>query len=72
MTVQDLNTLVGQNVRRYRELKRLTKRELAKKMGVSDPSITNIENGRQYPSGTMILLLAQALEVKVSQLYEAA
>jgi len=70
MTVQELNTLVGQNIKHYRKLKGWYQKDLAKNIGVSNWMISRYESGATFPHPTNLLLLAFVLEVEVSQLFE--
>lgn len=51
--------------------KGITLNVLAEKIGVSQPSISGIATGRQKPSLDTIEKLAEALEVPVSELFDA-
>jgi len=70
MTVQELNILVGQNIRYYRKSKGWYARKLAKKIGVSEVTVNYHEHGRVMPSSRFLLLYALVLGVEVSQLFE--
>jgi len=69
MTVQDLNTLVGANIRRYRKSKGWYGRKLAKETGLSDTAVSLHEHGRVFPSPESLLLYAYVLGVEVWQLF---
>ena len=51
--------------------KGITLNVLAEKIGISQPSISGIATGRQKPSLDTIEKLAEALEVPVSELFDA-
>ena len=46
-------------------------RELAAKTGISKSSLSNMENGRQIPNLRHLELIAKALKVPMSSLYES-
>lgn len=45
--VEDIYTLIGQRIRHQREMNGQTQEQLAAIMGISRPSLVNIEQGRQ-------------------------
>lgn len=57
------------NVRQYREKKRLTQEELAKIVGVSRQSIISIEKGQYVCTTILALKIASTLKVKVEDLF---
>jgi transcriptional regulator with XRE-family HTH domain len=58
----------GARVREFRTLAEMTQDQLAKKAGLSRPSITNIERGRQDIPASTLLALAEALGVTPNDL----
>ena len=54
---------VGRQLRRWRERRRLSQLELAVRADVSTRHVSFVENGRARPSSTMILRLAEQLDV---------
>ncbi|SMG11153.1 helix-turn-helix domain-containing protein [Agreia pratensis] len=59
---------IGLEVRAARVLLGISMRELAKRIGTSQPFVSNIENGRIFPSLRTLGLLATALDVPVGKL----
>ena len=59
---------IGAEVREARLARGLSTRELARLIGTSQPFVTNIENGRIFPSLRTLALLADALAVPASRL----
>jgi transcriptional regulator with XRE-family HTH domain len=59
----DMRALVGRNVKRIREQKRLTQERLAELSGFSQQYISGLENGRRNPSIVSLYELAKALGV---------
>jgi len=60
--------LLGQNIRKYREIKKYSQEILAEKVDLSREYITRIENGQKFVSLKKLFLLADALGVKFSDL----
>jgi transcriptional regulator with XRE-family HTH domain len=58
-------------VRRWRRRQDLTQEQLARRAGLSQPHISEIESGvRAHPTGVVIKKLARALGVPVGELLE--
>jgi transcriptional regulator with XRE-family HTH domain len=66
--LSELYTSIGAKVRRARNRRGWTQLELARAVGLSKYSITNVEAGRQRPPVHMALLIAMALDVPVDEL----
>lgn len=59
---------LGQRIRELREEKDLSLRELAKRLGVSAPFISDVELGRRYPSDKLFESMAKELDISVEDL----
>lgn len=59
----------GATIRRYRDWKRLSRRDLATRAGISAVFLGEIERGEKDPSTHSLSLLAAALEVPLGELY---
>lgn len=59
----DMRMLIGQNVRRVRQLKRLTQEQFAEKSGFSQQYISGLEKGHRNPTIVTVYELATALGV---------
>jgi len=68
-TEQSVLTAWGEVIRRYRQWKSLSRRELAVRAGISPVYLGEIERGEKDPSSHSLCLVAQALEVPLSELY---
>jgi transcriptional regulator with XRE-family HTH domain len=62
-----LKTL-GERIRELREEKDVSVRELAKRLGVSAPFLSDVELGRRHPSDEVFVTIARALGVTVADL----
>lgn len=60
--------LLGKNIRKYREAKKLSQELLAEKVDLSREYITRIENGQKNVSLKKLFAIADALGVKFSVL----
>lgn len=60
---------LGNKIREAREAKGWTQAELAAEIGVSRKTINTVENGVFIPSTLVALKLAQALRVRVEELF---
>jgi transcriptional regulator with XRE-family HTH domain len=61
-------TSLGQRLRELRDKADLSARELAKRIGVSSPFLSDIELGRRFPSEEVLGKLAAALNVPLEDL----
>ena len=59
---------VGRAIRSERRARSLTVRELARQAGVSQPFLSNVENGRSLPSVPLLYSIAMALDLPPSRL----
>lgn len=59
----------GEVLRRYRHWKRLSRRELAQRAGISAVYLGEIERGEKDPSSHSLCLVAAALDVPLGELY---
>lgn len=59
---------IGKFISELRKEKNMTQEQLAEKMGVTDKSISRWENGKTMPDLSIIPLLADELNVEVSEL----
>ena len=66
---RNLEAAIGQEVRDFRQAKRITVRELSEQTGLSLGMLSKIENGITSPSLKTLQLLANALSVPVTALF---
>jgi len=59
---------LGQRLHELRDSADLSLRELAKKVGISGPFLSDIELGRRFPSEEILEKLARALNVSLEDL----
>jgi transcriptional regulator with XRE-family HTH domain len=61
-------TSLGQRLRELRDRADLSLRELAKRIGISSPFLSDVELGRRFPSEEILEKLAAALNVPLEDL----
>lgn len=59
----------GDVIRRYRQWKQVSRRELAQRAGISPVFLGEIERGEKDPSSHSLSLIARALDAPLSELY---
>jgi transcriptional regulator with XRE-family HTH domain len=63
-----IETSLGQRLRELRDRADLSLRELAKRIGISSPFLSDVELGRRFPSEEILEKLAAALNVPLEDL----
>ena len=58
------------NIKRLRQEKNMTQEQLAAKLGVSAQAVSKWETSETYPDGTLLVPLAQELEVSLDVLFD--
>ena len=66
----ELEEIIGKVIRRERQVRRLTIKELGDKAGLSEIYVGEIERGQKYPSSNVLESLARALELDMADLLE--
>ncbi|MCT4507907.1 MAG: helix-turn-helix domain-containing protein [Tepidibacter sp.] len=62
--------MIGAKIKSIRESKKMSQEELGKKVNINQTLISRIERGERCIKANEIILLAQALEVDISQLLQ--
>ena len=65
-----LEEIIGRVIRRERQERRLTIKELGDKAGLSEIYVGEIERGQKYPSSKVLESLADALDIDLADLLE--
>ena len=61
---------ISNNIRRLRfDNGEMSQQALAKKVGASRQTINNVESGKYYPSLELAFLIAQALNVRIEEVF---
>src|SRR5215475_2236125 len=66
----NLQEMMGRVIRRERQDRRLTLKEIADKANLSVVYVGEVERGQKYPSATVLEKLAEALDLTVADLLE--
>jgi transcriptional regulator with XRE-family HTH domain len=61
---------LGEYIRRQREMQKLSMRQLAGLVGISNPYLSQIERGLREPSEKVVDAIARNLELSAEALYE--
>ena len=65
----DIKKLLGKRIKEVRKSKGLTQEQVAEIIGMEPASLSNIENGRYYPTSDNLEKIINVLGVKPSELY---
>lgn len=65
-----LEEIIGRVIRRERQDRRMTIKELGDKAGLSEIYVGEIERGQKYPSSKVLESLAKALDLDIADLLE--
>lgn len=69
MESQNTEPTIGKKIRKYRELAKLTQKELGERCGIDAANIRKYENGKQNPKVETVKKIAAALEIPWNALY---
>jgi transcriptional regulator with XRE-family HTH domain len=70
MTVQELNSIFGKNIKKYRVLKGWSQEYLAEKMDVSINTICEIETGKKFVRAETLITFATVFHTEVYELFK--
>lgn len=65
----NIKKLLGKKIQEIRKSKKLTQEYVAEKIGIETTSLSNIENGRYYPTSENLEKITNILSVKPSELF---
>jgi transcriptional regulator with XRE-family HTH domain len=68
VTATELKLIFGRNVQRLRELRRLSRAELASAIGASVQVVHRLEAGKQFATAETLASLANTLQIPVAAL----
>lgn len=66
----DKDNIIGENIKKYRKLKKMKQTDLAEVTGITQNNISRYENGKIIPSTKNLALIASALGVDFSDLID--
>jgi transcriptional regulator with XRE-family HTH domain len=68
MDERDLRYILSVNIKRYRYYRKLSQAELAEKLNISVPFLSDIENGKKWVSPRTLTKMANAFDIEVFEL----
>jgi transcriptional regulator with XRE-family HTH domain len=68
MTEEDLRTSLGTNLKRYRNVRKITQMEFAEQIDISIPFLSDIENGKKWVSPKTLVKMADSLGIEAYEL----
>ena len=69
MTENELRTIFGKNIKAYRKRRKWSQADLAESANISINFLGDIERGKKWPHPNTLSKLADALEIKVFELF---
>jgi transcriptional regulator with XRE-family HTH domain len=69
MNGQEIKDTLGKNIKLLRTRRGLSQADFAEKADISITFLSNIERGVKYPQPNMLAKIANALDVKVNELF---
>lgn len=69
MTGSDIRKLLSQNIKYFREIRRLSQADLADEANISIPFLSDIERGNKWPHPDTLSSIATALQVEPAALF---
>ena len=70
MTERELRAILSANLKRYRSYRKFSQAELAEKLGISIPFLSDVENGRKWVSSATLVRFADALGIEPHELFK--
>ena len=67
-----IKNLLGKRLKEIRKAKRLTQEQVAEMIGVETPSISNIENGKYYPSAENLDKIMNVMNIAPEELFNCS
>lgn len=70
MTEQELRAILSNNLKRYRNYRKMSQAELAEKLNISIPFLSDVENGRKWISPSTLVKFAETLGIEPHELFK--
>lgn len=67
--MSDLGIQIGEVFKRRRKFLNLTQKEVADKIGITSPAVSQIENGRRFNNISTLDALAKALDTELWKIF---
>lgn len=70
MNEQELRNILSANLKRYRNYRKFSQAELAEKLDISIPFLSDLENGRKWVSSSTLVKFASVFNVEPYELFK--
>ncbi|ULQ60688.1 helix-turn-helix transcriptional regulator [Brucepastera parasyntrophica] len=70
MTEVEIRGILSSNLKKYRNYRKFSQAELAEKLDISIPFLSDVENGRKWISPLTLVKLASALDIEPYELFK--
>ena len=70
MVENELRAILSANLKRYRNYRKFTQEEMAEKLEISIPFLSDVENGRKWVSPATLVKLADVLGIEPHELFK--
>jgi transcriptional regulator with XRE-family HTH domain len=70
MIENELRAILSANLKRYRNYRKFTQEEMAEKLEISIPFLSDVENGRKWVSPATLVKLADVLGIEPHELFK--
>ena len=67
--MENINTVLAENIRKYRNIWELTQTELAEKLGVSSQAVSNWESAKSAPDIVFLPMMAEIFGCYIDNLF---
>lgn len=67
--LMDLKKFLGKRIRETRKARKLTQERVAELIGIETPSLSNIENGKYYPTAENLEKILKVLNISAEELF---
>ena len=66
----DIKVLLGKKIKEIRKAKNITQEKLSEAIGIEPASLSNIENGKYYPTADNLEKILKTLDIKPYELFD--
>ena len=63
--------LIGENIRRIRKRQRMTQDFFAESIGIEPSNLSNIENGKSFPSALTIINIQKKFQISTEEIFDS-
>ncbi|MGB9812470.1 MAG: helix-turn-helix domain-containing protein [Thermovenabulum sp.] len=68
--IENINIIIGKNIKKYRTSKKMTRKKLAEKLGISPQYLYNIENGQRRINAEKLYAISKILNVSIEKFFK--